>query len=115
MVLIPAQDYTDYESTLTSAYFLPEIGEHGAFIITFKYFTSYDGRMNTRLYIFVDLIRGLYWLLWIAVDVFVLFQVYYYYPYLATGLAMLALFLISTYFEYKFYGKLTAKLAKRLQ
>lgn len=71
--------------------------------------------MNTRLYLLVDLIRGSYWVLWIAFDVLVLFQVYYYYRDLAVGVGLLAVFFASTYLEYKLYEKLVEGLERRLQ
>lgn len=79
-----------------------------------KYLTIDNEEVNTRLYVFTDLIRGSYWLFWIAIDIFVLFQIYYDYRSLYVGMAMLAIFFVSSYFEFKLYMKLLDALEKRL-
>jgi hypothetical protein len=66
--------------------------------------------MPKIMYFARELIRGFYWVLWLCVDIFVLFQIYYYYPILWVGLLMLTIAVVTTYFEYKGYKKLLEKL-----
>jgi len=70
--------------------------------------------MPTKMYLFVDFIRGMYWILWIAVDVFFIFQIYYEYPVLYIGIIVFVAVVISTYFEYKLYLRLLNELEKKL-
>lgn len=66
--------------------------------------------MPEIMYFLRELIRGFYWVLWISVDIFVLLQIYYYYPTLWIGLLMLIIALVTIYYEYKGYKKLIDKL-----
>ncbi|MEM0160175.1 MAG: hypothetical protein QXV94_06195 [Thermoplasmata archaeon] len=66
--------------------------------------------MSKIMYFARELIRGFYWVLWLSVDIFVLFQIYYYYPVLWVGLLMLTIAIVTTYFEYRGYQKLLKKL-----
>lgn len=62
--------------------------------------------MPKIIYFLSDMLRAFYWVLWLSIDIFVLFQIYYYYPLLWVGLLMLLIAIVTFYFEYKGYKKL---------
>lgn len=70
--------------------------------------------MSLRQYAKIDAIRGFYWLFWLFIDVFVLFQIYYSYRYLWLGIVLLIVTGISTYLEFVLYRKIIDRLLSNL-
>lgn len=70
--------------------------------------------MSLRQYAKIDAIRGFYWLFWLFIDVFVLFQIYYSYRYLWLGIVLLIATGISTYLEFVLYRKIIDRLLSNL-
>ncbi|MCL4447519.1 MAG: hypothetical protein M0Z77_02355 [Thermoplasmatales archaeon] len=57
-----------------------------------------------------ETISGLYWLLWLTFDVFVIYQVYYYYPSVWLGVTLLVMASATSYLEFLLYRRILLRL-----